>query len=192
MMSPREESCAIAFKEWAGVCDALIQGRQTLVVRKGGIREGAGPGVFVPEHSEFWLYPTWVHQAEQGLRSSSASGQPVHQVDPGGTVGIRGLVRVGPIGFLKSPEKVAALEEFHILTAETILKRFHYRQPGLWVLGARVWRHDPGFTIVTTPHHAGCKTWVDLEQALPTSALEPVLGDAQWTECCRALQAVLG
>ena len=30
-----------------------------------------------------------------------------------------------------------ALEEFHCLTWETILKRFHYRKPGLWVLGAR-------------------------------------------------------
>src|SRR5262249_33425513 len=61
-MSPPARTCAIAFKEWAGVCDALIQGRQTIIVRKGGISEGAGPGSFVPEHAEFWIYPTWVHQ----------------------------------------------------------------------------------------------------------------------------------
>ena len=70
MVTPPPESCAVAFKEWAGVCDALIEGRQTIIIRKGGISEGAGPGVFVPEHAEFWLYPTWVHQAEQGLRST--------------------------------------------------------------------------------------------------------------------------
>ena len=36
MVSPPSESCAVAFKEWAGVCDALIAGRQNIVVRKGG------------------------------------------------------------------------------------------------------------------------------------------------------------
>ena len=72
MVSPPVDSCAVAFKEWAGICDALIAGRQSIVVRKGGISESAGPGVFVPEHSEFWLFPTWVHQAEQGLSARTA------------------------------------------------------------------------------------------------------------------------
>ena len=60
------ETCPIAFKEWAGVCAALAEGRQSLIVRKGGIAEG--PRGFAPEHDVFWLYPTQVHQAEQGLR----------------------------------------------------------------------------------------------------------------------------
>ena len=34
------ETCSIAFKEWAGVCAALAEGRQSLIVRKGGIAEG--------------------------------------------------------------------------------------------------------------------------------------------------------
>jgi len=190
MVSPRPDSCAVAFKEWAGVCDALIQGRQSLIVRKGGICEGAGPGTFVPEHSEFWLYPTWVHQAERGLRSSGRTGPPAHPVDPG-VVPILALVRVGPIGYVDSEDTLAELEEFHIFTAATIVKRFHYRQPGLWVLGARVWRHDTGFAVATTPEHAGCKTWVNLDLPLPTTALSPVLDDARWTAFCRSLRAVL-
>ena len=68
MLNRGSESCRIAFKEWASVCDALLEGRQTIILRKGGISEGTAPGLFVPEHSEFWLYPTWVHQAEQGVR----------------------------------------------------------------------------------------------------------------------------
>jgi hypothetical protein len=191
MVSPRADSCAVAFKEWAGVCDALVEGRQALIVRKGGISEGAGPGNFVPEHSEFWLYPTWVHQAEQGLRSPGRSEPPARQLDPGATVLIRALVRVGPIGYVDSEEMLAKLEEFHIFTAETIVKRFQYRQPGLWVLGARVWRHDPGFAVAITPDYAGCKTWVNLDEPLPTTALSPVLDDAQWADCCRSLRAIL-
>jgi len=190
MVSPRPDSCAVAFKEWAGVCDALIEGRQSVIVRKGGISEGSGPGTFVPEHDEFWLYPTWIHQAEQGLRSSGGAGPAAHPVDPG-VVPIRALVRVGPIGYVESEETLAELEGFHIFTAETIVKRFHYRQPGLWVLGARVWRHDTGFAVAATPEHAGCKTWVDLDLPLPTTALAPVLDREQWIALCRRLRAII-
>ena len=62
-------------------------------------------------------------------------------------VPIRALVRVDSIGYIESEQALPALEEHHILTAETVLKRFHYRKPGLWVLGARVWRHEPGYSI---------------------------------------------
>ncbi len=48
--------CRTAFKEWAAVCAALSAGRQTVILRKGGIAEG--PGGFQPEHGEFWLLPT--------------------------------------------------------------------------------------------------------------------------------------
>jgi hypothetical protein len=191
MLTSRTESCAVAFKEWAGVCDALIQGRQAIIVRKGGIREGAGPGVFVPEHSEFWLYPTWVHQAEQGLRKSAGTAPPAHPLDPAGSVPIRALVRVGLIGYVDKEETLADLEEFHIFTAETIRKRVHYRQPGLWVLAARVWRHEPGFAIAVTSAHAGCKTWVDLDQPLPTTSLHPVLDDDDWATLSGRLRSLI-
>src|SRR5205823_2861074 len=104
------ESCAVAFKEWAGVCDALIQGRQSLIVRKGGIREGPGPGVFVPEHAAFWLYPTWVHQAQQGLRRVADDLAPVHQPGPDGSVPIRAVARVELIGYVRSEGILPALE----------------------------------------------------------------------------------
>jgi len=44
-----------------------------MILRKGGISEDQAPGVFAPEHPEFWLYPTWVHQADQGVRDGEAS-----------------------------------------------------------------------------------------------------------------------
>jgi len=183
-------SCAVAFKEWAGVCDALLEGRQTLLVRKGGLSEGTGPGNFALEHTEFWLYPTWVHQAEQGVRARDSSASPVHRIDHEGIVPIRALVRVGPIGYVKNVETLAELEPFHIFTAETIIKRFQYRHPGLWVLGARVWQHDTGFAVAVAPEHAGCKTWVYLDKPLPVRELTPVLDDVQWDVCCRTLESI--
>ncbi len=62
-------TCEFAFKEWAGVCRALGLGRQILVLRKGGIAEG--PGGFSPEHESFWLFPTHLHEHQQGLKDEA-------------------------------------------------------------------------------------------------------------------------
>ncbi len=194
MLIAQPESCGVAFKEWAGVCDALYDGRQSIIIRKGGISEGAGPGLFVPEYSEFWLYPTRVHQAEQGLRPGAASPpSSAHPSGPevDGSIPIRGLVRVDWIGRVEREDTLPALEEFHGLTCETILKRFHYRKPGFWVLGARVWLRDSARPVVATPEHAGCKTWVILDQPIPTSGLVPALDEKQWVEYQGRLRAIL-
>jgi len=191
MVNSELNTCAVAFKEWASVCDALYSGRQSLIVRKGGISEGAGPGVFTPEHSEFWLYPTWLHQAQQGVRSEVSESLPAHRAPLGGSVPIRVLVRIELTGYLETAEKLLSLEELHIFTPETIVKRFHYRRPGLWILGVRAWRHDPGLSIAATPEHAGCKTWVKLDEPLPTTGLIPVLDDHEWAEKREQLQMIL-
>ncbi len=193
MVSLPAESCNIAFKEWSGVCDALMQGRQTVILRKGGISEGAGPGQFAPEHTEFWLYPTWSHQSQQGLRPF---GEPTVDTratapNPDGSIPIRGFARLDFFGYVTTEDALPALRPFHCLEDETIRKRFHYRRPGLWVLAARVWRQDPGFSVFPTPGHAGCTTWVVLEQPLSTSGLTPVLDDAKWAEQCGHMTSIL-
>ena len=55
-----------AFKEWAVICQALAEGTQALILRKGGIAEEGGE--FRIEHNRFWLYPTYVHQQENGIQ----------------------------------------------------------------------------------------------------------------------------
>jgi hypothetical protein len=181
------DACGIAFKEWAGVCDALARGDQTIIVRKGGISERGGPGVFVPEYGEFWLYPTGVHQAQQGLRMAAPPGRPIDE----GFVSIRALARVERVGLVRDEATLPALEEFHVLNEETVRKRFHYRSPGLWVLAARIWRREPAFAIMATMQHAGCKTWVNLDEALPTAGLVPALADDAWAARLARLSAIL-
>ena len=193
MVSLRHATCNVAFKEWSGVCEALIEGRQTVILRKGGISEGPGPGQFAPEHSEFWLYPTWTHQAEAALRhlgdefdQSRTSGP-----NPDGSIPIPGLVRVGTVHYVSREEVLPALRQFHCLLDETVRQRFHYRKPGLWVLAARVWRRNPGFSLRPTREQAGCMTWVLLDEPLPTEGLYPVIDDAHWAEELRRIRAIL-
>src|SRR5271168_558864 len=50
----------VGLKEWAAVCAALGEGRQIILLRKGGIYESAGE--FEIEHRQFVLFPTYLHQ----------------------------------------------------------------------------------------------------------------------------------
>ena len=165
---PPPESCAVAFKEWAGVCEALAEGRQSLILRKGGIAEG--PKGFVPEHPAFWLYPTRVHEAEQGLRIRRP--RPLDDATAG-TVELQALAVVASIGYVDRPEVLPALADLHVWTEETVEKRFHYRKPGLWVLGVRVYRRPEPAPLAVTLDHAGCKTWVSLDRAWAPPAPSP-------------------
>jgi hypothetical protein len=182
---PLPETCPIAFKEWAGVCAALAEGRQSLIVRKGGIAEG--PQGFIPEHPIFWLYPTHVHQAEHGLRTA----QPATPQEAPGTVALGALAVVDSVMFVKHEETLAALEPLHIWTEETLKQRFHYRKPGLWVLGVRVFRRHNPHRLGVTPEHAGCKTWVTLDPPPATGGCVPVLGAAEFFRQRTLLQAAL-
>ena len=47
-------------KEWATVVKALENGKQTVILRKGGILETASG--FNIESKKFFLFPTWEHQ----------------------------------------------------------------------------------------------------------------------------------
>src|SRR3982751_5907895 len=57
---------SIGFKEWSVVCEALGHGRQSIILRKGGVAEGREGFSF--KHSKFFLFPTWFHEQPQKVR----------------------------------------------------------------------------------------------------------------------------
>ncbi len=177
-------SCDVAFKEWAGVCDALLSGRQSIILRKGGIAEG--PRGFVPEHPAFWLYPTWTHQAAQGLLDPVPS--PPAQTN---RVPIEGLAMVERLIRVEREEDLDRLAGLHRLRPETVWQRFHYRAPGLWILLVRAYRRPEPAWLDVTPEQEGCKTWVPLAAPLSTAGLEPVLGDEDAGDRARRLEHAL-
>jgi hypothetical protein len=60
-----QRTSAVALKEWAVICRALGAGGYIVLLRKGGIRD-ASRG-FSVEHREFFLFPTYVHEAADEL-----------------------------------------------------------------------------------------------------------------------------
>src|SRR5262249_24371557 len=86
--------------------------------------------------------------------------------------------------------KVLSLAGFHCWSDETVRARFAYRSPGLFVLPVRVYQ-AVAVELPDTPYYAGCKSWVELEQELPTTGSIPVLDDAEFDDVRRSLQRLL-
>ncbi len=181
----------IAFKEWAVIEAALAKGRQSLLIRKGGIAETGG--VFTPEHERFWIYPTTMHQHQQGgiipgtdsLLSAAHANTP-----PAGRVVLSHFVDVKQIWYLTNPAKLASLDGLHIWDAKTLEQRFHYRSAGLYVLLVRTFTTPPKNETVH-PDYEGCKTWVELKTPCPTTGAVPVLDDVAFANYAEAVRAVL-
>lgn len=168
------ETCGVAFKEWAGVCQALSDGRQTVILRKGGTTEG--PGGFTPDHGAFWLYPTTVHQNDQGLKPGFA----IPATGPDDPVSLAAIAVVASIQFVDRIEALERISALHAWTDETVRARFHYKKPGLWAFGVRIFLRDPPWRIPVTPEQLGCKSWVPLKAPLSTATAKPVLEEADF------------
>lgn len=168
------ETCGWAFKEWAVVCEALASGKQSLLLRKGGIHEG--PAGFQVEHNHFWLYPTAFHQASENVIDSAT---PLLQTSEAskpasGTVRLSLLAEVTEVAYLKTLDEVLALEGEHIWSTPQIEKKFFYRAPGLYLLRLNLYQQPQPWEVKELPSFSGCKTWVPLAEPLATNGLTPV------------------
>jgi hypothetical protein len=165
----------IAFKEWAVVCAALSSGRQTIILRKGGIDEGREG--FRVKHREFWLLPTRFHQDASQLTADARQlwDEVQNQKPPTGRFLIDLYAVVESVFEIHDLRALDLLAGEHILSAETIRQRFDYRHRGLFVLGARIYRIPSPHEVPDNPYIAGCKSWADLPQQLSTLGATPVL-----------------
>lgn len=178
MLSPRTNA---ALKEWAIVCRALADGRQTLLIRKGGIEEIKDG--FQVTHRDFWLFPTYVHQKAADLVPAiHAEFEEVQETQPpGDAVPFQLYATVEHVVKAMDLDRLRTLEGHHILSWDCIASRFHYRnKPGVHVMAIRVYRRPTVITLKNTPRYDGCVSWVELDEALDTEGCTPVLSDAEF------------
>ena len=180
-----------AFKEWAVVCQALASGRQALIIRKGGITEAGG--AFTPEHHRFWLYPTYIHQQRNGIKPEAVPlmEEVERQRPPHGTLRFTHFAEVSGVYQVHHLPGVLSLNPLHIWSEETICKRFEYRAPGVFVLPVRIFRVEEPFTLPERAEYEGCKTWVELDQPLPTDSGVTVLDDRAYANLLEQLDQLL-
>ena len=178
MIAPRTNA---ALKEWAIVCRALADGRQTLLIRKGGLEE-IKQG-FQVTHRDFWLFPTQVHQkAADLIPAIHAEFDEVQaaRVDPT-TIPFELYATMEDVVKVMDLDRLRSLEDCHILSWDCVASRFNYRNtPGVHVMTLRVYRRPQAISLKNTPGYDGCVSWVELDQALDTEGCTPVVSDVEF------------
>ncbi|OGB95743.1 MAG: hypothetical protein A2Z31_06420 [candidate division NC10 bacterium RBG_16_65_8] len=170
-----------ALKEWAIVCRALADGRQTILIRKGGIQEIKDG--FEVMHRDFWLFPTYVHQKATDLvptvREKFQSIQ-AEQSAPG-TLSIHLYATVEDAIRVADLDRLRLLGQHHILSWDCVASRFHYRnKPGVHVLVLRVHRRPEPIVLPSRSWYDGCVSWVELDRPIGSDGCTPVLSDGDF------------
>jgi len=178
---------SVGFKEWGIVCEALGRGRQSIILRKGGIAEGRD-GFSFRQH-EFFLFPTFFHEQpdkvrEAGRRGSTDSSRCETDIEfPAGShdkIQIGFFAKLELVKTITSWETAQALEPLHILKREVVRERFEYdKVPGLKVGFVRVFRVVPPWTFPNQKSYGGCRSWVKLPEPAGELHFELVLDNAE-------------
>ncbi len=177
----------IAFKEWATVCRAIAAGRQTLILRKGGIAEKRGG--FEVERREFFLFPTLFHKQNDAV-VPDARGEIDFGVRDKVTLSLYAVVE--DVARLTDWGKVRSLAPFHIWTEETIRDRFGWgKENAITLILARFYQIPNPQSLILNPSYGGCTSWVTLEENVSTAGAKPILGDAEFVERVKKIQSVL-
>jgi hypothetical protein len=176
---------SVGLKEWALVCEALGRGKQTILLRKGGIAEGRGGFGF--RHSEFFLFPTFFHEQVRKVRTPGAEIPAASN----GEIHIRYFARLEAQKKITSWPVAAGLEPFHILEESVVRERFDYKAAGLHVALVRVFRLEPGWRLVDKPAYGGCRSWAELPECPMIMRFTPVLNEQEHEKIMERFNALI-
>jgi hypothetical protein len=152
----------LALKEWGAVVHALLDGRQTVLLRKGGIRERR----FDVTRDRFVLFPTVAHAHADRVRPGHADVLAAGAADvdeAANTFVVRAGVDLVDVIGTDEAAAVAELTDLHIWKPEHIEERLTFRpRHQLQVLVVRAFALPEPVTLQRLPEYGGCSSWVDL------------------------------
>lgn len=178
-----------ALKEWSAAVHALLDGRQTVLLRKGGIHEKR----FALTASRFLLFPTVAHSHTERVRPEHRDLLDAAARDSTeDTVVVRAGAKVVAAVEVNRPEGLHEIEPFHIWTAESVrVDRLDFRpRHRLTVLVVAAGPLSEPVQLVRTPEFAGCKSWVPL--AVDPAWKAPVHDDATLREIAARVRSSVG
>lgn len=183
----------IAFKEWQVVCDALASGRQSILLRKGGIHEGRQGFSFA--HESFFLFPTRFHAQGEQVREGEVKPMPEWQI--GDELTLTHHAEALWAVTLTDWFQVAALEPYHIYSEATVRDRFDWEGKGMasgsiHVALVRVSKLAEPWKLSYQPGFGGCRSWIQLPEAPAQwrQQASPVLDDATFANLRSSLPAL--
>lgn len=184
----------LALKEQGAAVHALLDGRQTLLLRKGGIREKR----FEVGADRFVVFPTVAHTHADRVRPEHRElvARGAADVDEqAGTFVVRCGVELVDVVEVARPEHLPALAGQHIWTDESVRRdRLEFRpKHALQVLVVRAVALPRAVVIRRLPEHGGCSSWTDVDLGAPWAGEGvAVHDDATLTAVARGVRAAVG
>jgi hypothetical protein len=182
-----------ALKEWSAVVHALLDGRQQVLLRKGGIGEKRFD---ITVAREFVLFPTVAHSHAERVRPEFRdllTAGACDSTDDGFVVRVAAkVVAALPVN---RPDNIAAIEDLHIWTAESIRRdRLDFRpKHRLAVLVVQAVPLVNPVKLRRTSDYAGCTSWVQLPLPAPSPSLGvPVYDEASLREVAERVCDAVG
>ncbi len=179
----------LALKEWSAAVHALLDGRQTILLRKGGIGEKR----FEVAAEEFLLFPTVAHSHAERVRpehrnllaQAAADSTDEHLV-------VRAAAKVVAALPVNRPDGLEEIEDLHIWTADSVrADRLDFRpKHKLAVLVVSAIPLMEPVRLTRTPEYAGCTSWVQVPVAPSPAA--PVHDDAALAEVAARVRDAVG
>jgi hypothetical protein len=155
----------LAFKEWSYIVTALGKGKQSIILRKGGISEEGGD--FELKGKEFLLFPTLFHQAETMVKPQWLPFlKATHYHEQEGKVRIKYYAKVVDAQVLTDWEQVKKLENYHAWKEEVIQERFTRWGNSIQLLVVQVFELGAAQDISLKAVYEGCKSWVEIEDKI--------------------------
>jgi hypothetical protein len=165
-----------ALKEWAIVCKALEEGRQVLLLRKGGIMEYRQG--FEIKHNKFLLFPTFEHQSKEYIQPDYIDNldiilqhhltDPYHPTPNSGRNKLNLYAKVIDVKEVGDKSIIRKLEKYHIWNDRYVNLRMDYNpKKPMSVLLLRVYKMNNPIEVDIIPEWAGCRSWVSIEFEFP-------------------------
>jgi hypothetical protein len=157
----------LALKEWSIVCRALEEGKQSVLLRKGGILEYKDG--FEISQKIFVVYPTLEHQSKEYLQQDYLrefellleKNDPTFE-DKTNTITI--LAQIEGMQEFNDESKLAKLEKYHIWNEKYVNMRMSYNpKKPMNALLLRIYKLPEPISIKVNPEWAGCKSWINIE-----------------------------
>ncbi len=191
-MNSTQVSSRAALKEWAISAESLSQGRQILLLRKGGLHDE--DGAFHLEHPQFFLMPTWFHQERNLVKPEHQdlwSQAPREADETAKVVYLRHFARVEGVWQLRENAELALQNAAHIYSRSYLDLRFSYQEDKpLLCCALRVFRLEVPLRMELRAQDLGCKSWVEWDEELSLSATA-ALDEDSFARKLQELRAVL-
>lgn len=149
-----------ALKEWGAAVHALLDGRQTVLLRKGGIHEKR----FDLAAREFLLFPTVAHSHAQRVRPEHRELLDSAADSTEQAIVVRAGAKVVAAIEVNRPEAIADIADLHIWTKESVrADRLDFRpKRRLTVLVVQARALAEPVLLPRIPDYGGCSSWVQL------------------------------